>query len=166
MHFEMIVACTKTGIIGSNNTIPWYVPADLKHFKKLTENNIIVMGRKTFESLPILKNRIHVIITKQSNYETNGAVIANMENIFEKLKELKKSEIQKGKEGRIFIIGGGEIYLLFFDFCKTLHLTIINKNIIGDTFFPLYKIKEYKEPEEGEYHFMTYQLHPTNHIKD
>jgi len=155
---EMVVACTKNGVIGNKNSIPWHIPEDLKHFRRLTEYNIIVMGRKTYESMPKLKNRVNVIITNQKDYVCDSTV-ANMENIFEKLNVLQKLEIQNGREGRIFIIGGGEIYNLFFDYCSKIHLTIVNHDISGDTFFPLYKIKEYKEPTEmGEYKFITYEV--------
>jgi len=157
MEMEMIVACTKTGVIGNNNTIPWHIPEDLKHFKKLTEHNILVMGRKTYESLPLLKNRKFVVITNNSEY-CKDVVVANMETVLHKLNKLQKEEWDNGRKGKIFIIGGGEIYNLFFDLCSKVHLTIVNKNIAGDTYFPLYKIKEYKEPETGDYTFLTYNL--------
>ncbi len=63
--YELIVAMTPAGVIGHNGTIPWHIPEDLEYFKKMTIGGIIVMGRKTFESLPrILPNRIHVVITR------------------------------------------------------------------------------------------------------
>ena len=64
-NFELVVAMDVDGCIGSNNTIPWSLPEDLKHFKELTENNIVIMGRKTFESLPNgpLKNRMNIVIS-------------------------------------------------------------------------------------------------------
>ena len=75
----LIVAFNKQNVIGFNNTIPWYIPEDLQNFKRLTNNHIIVMGRKTFESFPNgpLKNRIHVVITNQTEYSES-----NNENIY------------------------------------------------------------------------------------
>jgi dihydrofolate reductase len=158
-NFEMIVACSKNGVIGINNTIPWYIPDDLKYFRKMTEHNIIVMGRKTFESLPKLKNRIHVVITNQE-YGNHDWIAANMGNVFEKISKLRDSEIQKGREGRVIVIGGGEIYNLFFDYCNLIHVTLINKNYEGDTHFPLYKLKDYDETiiSDNETHkYITYR---------
>ena len=64
--FELIVACTPSGVIGNNNTIPWHIPEDLTHFRKITEGHIVIMGRKTFESLPNqipLKKRYNIVLT-------------------------------------------------------------------------------------------------------
>jgi dihydrofolate reductase len=136
---EMIVACTTTGIIGNNNKIPWYIPEDLQHFKTITENGIVVMGRKTFESLPNgkLKNRINVVITrsffsveKNSLYE--DVIFAN-ENTIDSI----LYTIWKNTNKSIFIIGGSEIYNLFFDRCDIFHFTfVLDDNIKGDVILP------------------------------
>ena len=72
MNFELIVAFNKKGVIGKDNTIPWHVPEDLKYFQKTTKGHIIVMGRKTYESLPNgpLKNRINIVITNNPSQYT------------------------------------------------------------------------------------------------
>ena len=103
---NLIVAFNKKNVIGLNNKIPWHIPEDLKEFKRLTNNQIIVMGRKTFESLPNgpLKNRIHVIITNQTGYYDNNnekIYYCNLKQSFSLLNKIK-SETQKD----IFIIGG------------------------------------------------------------
>ena len=131
MNYEMIVATNKEGIIGINNTIPWYIPEDLQYFKKITENHIIVMGRKTFESLPnILKNRIHLILTKNSLFSDK---YKNQENVYV-CNSIVQSNIllndlieKTGK--KVFIIGGSEIYSLFYDYCKIFHITQVHHKI-------------------------------------
>lgn len=135
MSYEMIVATNKQGIIGINNSIPWYIPEDLQYFKKITESHIIVMGRKTFESLPnILKNRIHLILTKNSSFNDN---YNNKENIFvcnsiTSTNKLLNELIEKtGK--KVFIIGGSEIYKLFYDYCKVFHITQVHYKITNNS---------------------------------
>ena len=123
MNFELIVASDKNGVIGYNNTIPWYIPEDLKRFRQLTLNNIVVMGRKTFESLPNgpLKDRINIVITQNPNQYTNtdSVIYSNMENAFDAIKHNNTNK-------KVFIIGGSEIYKLFFNHCSTIHLTKVS----------------------------------------
>lgn len=132
MNFELIVACNKKGIIGNNNNIPWYIPEDLKFFRDKTINNIVIMGRKTFESLPnkILKNRLNIVITNNYlNYNNidNKLIFTNMDNF---------NYILPNDDRKIFIIGGNNIYKLFFNKCNIINLTIINNYTDGDTLFP------------------------------
>lgn len=142
MKCELIVACTKDGVIGCNNMIPWYIPEDLKYFRNTTINNIVIMGRKTFESLPngYLKNRINIVLTNKKITNPN-VIFTNYENIFSIIEKLQTEETKK-----IFIIGGSEIYRLFFNYCDTIHLTVIDNTITGDIIFP-YQIKQFAEPK-------------------
>ena len=127
---EMIVACDFNGVIGIDNSIPWYIPEDLKNFKLLTNNHILVMGRKTFESLPNgpLKNRIHIVLSNSmKNYHNNDKVIiTNLDNVNNVINNVKKDK-------KVFVIGGNEIYNLFFDKCSKFHLTFVCKKFNGDT---------------------------------
>ncbi|MDP6869386.1 MAG: dihydrofolate reductase [Candidatus Poseidoniaceae archaeon] len=116
----MIVACDRNGAIGRNGKLPWKQSTDLKHFKNITLNSNIIMGRKTWESLPgKLPKRRHFVLSRNN--------VENVETIsFDDALKL---------EG--WIIGGGEIYKLFLPHVKTLHRTIIDTRITGaDTFFP------------------------------
>lgn len=133
---RLIVAFNHNNVIGNNNKIPWYIPEDLKLFQKITKNHIIVMGRKTFESLPNgpLKNRINVVITNQTGlydkcHET--LIYTNFENSFALLETLQK-ETQK----EVFIIGGNTIYKQYFEYCTKFHISFINNTQSGDTTFP------------------------------
>ena len=133
MNFELIVAFNKKNVIGIDNKIPWYVPEDLKQFRKTTKGHIVVMGRKTFESLPNgpLKNRINVVITNKKT-ETNNQELffCNFDDSFALLEKL-----QKETEKKVFIIGGNTIYNQYFKYCTRFHITVIDDHHDGDVFF-------------------------------
>lgn len=122
--------------IGKDNQLLWSIPEDLIHFKKLTLNHTVIMGRKTWESIPEkfrpLPNRQNIVITRDEKYIAPGALIAN--SIQEGLEKAKETE---GTE--IFIIGGGEIYKQSMPYVKKLYLTIVESEVEGDTFFPEYE---------------------------
>lgn len=144
MNLELIVATSINNVIGIDNTIPWYIPDDLKRFKQITENHIVIMGRNTFESLPNgkLKNRINIVLTTDYiNYNktnTDTDIIytdfTNLQEIIDNLREIYNKK-------KLFVIGGSEIYNLLYNKCKILHLTIIYNYIEGDTYLP-FNIKE------------------------
>jgi len=124
----IIVAVAQNNALGKNNQLIWHLPDDLKRFKKLTLNHHIIMGRKTFESLPgILPNRKHIVISRNTNYKKNDIIV--VKNIDEALKIVPKNE-------EIFIIGGGEIYNLFLKIATKIELTQVHHSFEADTFFP------------------------------
>ena len=129
-NFELIFASDVNGVIGNNNTIPWYVPEDLSYFRKITTYGIVVMGRKTFESLPngFLKNRINIVITnnyKNYNNIDNTLIFTDIINVFTIIEN-----IQKETNKKVFIIGGSMIYRIFYNFCNVIYHTIVyNINI-------------------------------------
>jgi dihydrofolate reductase len=130
MEINLIWAQNFDGGIGENGELPWHISEDLKNFKKITLNSIIIMGRKTWDSLPFkpLPNRRNIVLSKNK--------IKNVEvyhNIDECLDVLKKEAISK-----VFIIGGASIYKLFFNHASQLHITFINiQSNSLDTFFPI-----------------------------
>lgn len=134
MDYELIVAMSKNLVIGKNNKIPWHVPEDLKFFKDITMNSILVMGRKTFDSLPNgpLRNRHHIVITRTPSFYTNSDQVtycspSDADYIIKQT---------RGVSQKVFIIGGAEIYNLFFHSCAKLHITTIDMIVDGDTYFP------------------------------
>ena len=134
MDLELIVAASKNGIIGDKNNIPWHIPEDLQHFKKITQNSIIIMGRKTYESLPngSLPNRLNIVLTRTPEKNDNENVIfTNIDNLFTNINK-HKTEKQK-----VFVIGGCEIYSLLIRYCVLLHITIIYDDVKGDCMFPI-----------------------------
>lgn len=133
---NLIVAFNRKNVIGLNNTIPWYIPEDLKEFKRITNNQIIVMGRKTFDSLPNgpLKNRINVVITNQTEYYDKSNERIHYCNFEQSSSLLNKLTIETQKE--VFIIGGSQIYKQFFEYCTKFYITLVENDENGDTFFP------------------------------
>ena len=146
--FELVVAMNMNGCIGSNNTIPWNLPEDLKHFKELTENNIVIMGRKTFESLPNgpLKNRLNIVISSKldNTYSYPNVIVTDMIDVF--------NVIQKYKPiyPKVFIIGGSQIYKLFIKYCNKLHITYIILDITGDTYFDKSLLSDFNIVNSGD----------------
>lgn len=142
---SIIAAVAKNNIIGGDNKLLWHIPEDLKHFKDITSNHTIIMGRKTFQSLPnVLPKRHHIVLTKDKNYIIDSdsvTIVHNLKEIVDKYKTSKEE---------VFVIGGGEIYSAFLPYCKNLYLTKINKNFEGDTFFPKIEPSQWKVTYSSE----------------
>lgn len=134
MKLSIIVAVAgKKRVIGKKGSLPWYIPDELKRFKQITMGHPIIMGRKTHESIgKVLPGRSNIIITHDSNYLVEGAVVAHS------LEEaIKQARNQPGND-EIFVIGGGEIYKQALPIANKIYLTYIDKEVAGDTFFPDY----------------------------
>jgi len=131
----MIAAMSTNRVIGINNQLPWHMPADLKHFKSLTINKPVVMGRKTYESIgKPLPNRQNIIVTKQANYRASGCDVVNSIDAAINAAEAKHE---------IMIIGGANLFEQCLPLAKRLYLTVIETNIAGDTFFPNWNKEEW-----------------------
>ena len=128
---SLIVAIAQNNVIGGDNKLLWHISDDLKRFKKITSGNTIVMGRKTFESLPeVLPNRKHIILTRDKNYTVDNPYVEVIHNINDIINNFKNSPVE------VFIIGGGEIYNQFINYADKIYLTKVFKNFEGDTTFP------------------------------
>ncbi|MDZ4994238.1 dihydrofolate reductase [Clostridium perfringens] len=129
--FSIIVAKSINNIIGVNNSMPWNIPSDLKRFKELTMGKKILMGRKTFESLPcVLPGRTHLVLTTNKNfsYDHKDVIIYNdLKELIEEYKDIKEE---------IFVIGGGKIYSELLKYASKLYITEVLKEFEGDTYFP------------------------------
>ncbi len=124
----LIAAAAENNALGKDNDLLWHLPNDFKRFKKITSGYPIIMGRKTFESLPgILPKRTHIIITRQNNYFKEGCLIAN---------SLKEAIALANNSAKIFVIGGGEIYKQSMEIADCIELTRIHADFEADTFFP------------------------------
>jgi dihydrofolate reductase len=171
MNYEMIVAVSENGVIGNDDKIPWNIKEDLTHFKNVTENHVVVMGMKTFLTLPKkpLKNRINIVLTREKKTEYakymalhNDVYILTLSDAVELLDDFHK-------EKKIFIIGGSEIYEIFYPKCSTFHITVINKEVVGNVYFPFLddirktcelkceSDKMYSESETASFQFLTYK---------
>ena len=120
MNINIIVAASKNHVIGLDNTIPWRCPSDLKRFKKLTKGHHILMGRKTFESLPdLLPNRTHLIITRDLNPISLDENAMYFNSILDAI-----NYAYYNNEEELFIIGGGEIYKQCINICNKICITV------------------------------------------
>lgn len=144
---NLIVAVDKGWAIGRDGRLLVAIPADQQMFLRETTGKVVVMGRKTLESLPgaqPLGNRVNLVLTRDRNYKAKGAVICHsMEEALEMLREYDAENV--------YIIGGQSIYEQFLPYCETAHVTAIDYTYDADTFFPnLDKDGEWKLAEEGE----------------
>jgi len=120
----IVVARAQNGVIGRDGKLPWHIPADLKRFKALTMGTAMVMGRKTFESLPgLLPGRRHIVLTRDRGWSAPGAEVAH---------SLDEALALPG--GRLSVIGGSDIFALFLPLGDRIELTEVLADIAGDTF--------------------------------
>lgn len=145
MKISCIVATAKNNVIGKDNQIPWYLPADLKYFKKCTLDHHIIMGRNCFESIGrALPKRTNVIVTRDMFYTVSNCMIAH--SVGEAL-----SIAEDNGEEEAFIIGGGQIYKQTIDLWDKLYLTEVDLEVDGDVFFPEIDLTEWKMIKKKDY---------------
>ena len=131
MIVSLVVAAAENNVIGKNNQLLWHLPNDLKFFKNTTWGMVVIMGRKTFESVnKPLPGRINIVITRQSDWATEEVITATDLN-----DALKKAAETNCKE--IFVIGGGEIYKQSMAIANKIYITRVHTAPDGDTFFPV-----------------------------
>lgn len=140
MNVSLIVAKSKNNVIGRNGGMPWRLSSDLKRFKQITKEGIVIMGRKTFESIgKPLPNRINIIITSNKEYVANGCFVLHS---IDEVLQLIIDGIFKNYQN-IFFIGGESIYKEVISFCDKLYITEVDCDIDGDTFFPEFNKNEW-----------------------
>ncbi|MSP86562.1 MAG: dihydrofolate reductase [Methylotenera sp.] len=133
----MIVAVAKNNVIGINNTLPWHLPEDLKRFRALTTGHHIIMGRRTYESLGrLLPGRTTVIVTRNQDYQLDGACIAH---------SLEVAVALCQNDDEAFVIGGAEIYQNGLELANKIYLTEVDLAVEGDAFFPAIDLKHWQE---------------------
>ena len=155
----LIAAVAKNGVIGRNNALPWHLPEDMKHFKALTTGHPVIMGRKTWESLPPkfrpLPQRSNIVVTRNAGYVAEGArVVTSMD---------AAREFGAGEPA--YVIGGAELYALALPLAQRLELTEIDADFSGDAFFPAFNRAEWHETQRAagvsadglRYRFTTYE---------
>jgi dihydrofolate reductase len=151
--FKAIVAMSLNRVIGAANKIPWHLPEDFKWFKKMTTGHVIVMGRKTYESIgKPLPNRTTIVLSRSPLNIPGIKVITD-------LKELNSLQAEAA-ERDIFICGGAQIYEQALPMCSDLYLTLVKRTVEGDTFFPAFEDKFTVEQEildQGEFKILHYR---------
>jgi dihydrofolate reductase len=158
----IVVAVAHDNVIGKSNSLPWYLPADLRHFKEVTTDGTVIMGRKTYESIverlgKALPNRRNIVVTRSEH----SAPDAEFVNSIEKALQLAADDED------VFIIGGAQIYEQALPLADTIYLTEVDADIDGDTFFPTLDENEWQEvareshkkddKNEYDYAFVTLQ---------
>jgi len=124
-RITLVVARAQNGVIGREGKLPWHLPADLKRFKALTMGSAMVMGRKTFESLPgLLPGRRHIILTRDPMWSADGAKVAHS----------VREALQLAGSEPVSVIGGADIFALFLPLADGIELTEVLDDVAGDTF--------------------------------
>lgn len=168
MTLALIAAVARHGVIGRDNGLVWHEPLDQQHFRALTLGCPVVMGRKTWESLPArfrpLPGRRNVVVTRQAGYAAPGAETAGSLPLA--LALLAPAETDTDAEAQqVFVIGGAELYALALPLADRLELTEIDADLAGDTHFPHFEPKDFtetrREPHTAadgtRFAFVTYQ---------
>ncbi|GHT95517.1 dihydrofolate reductase [Betaproteobacteria bacterium] len=159
----LIAAVARNRVIGIDNRLPWHLPEDMRHFREVTRGNPVIMGRKTWESLPDtfrpLPGRVNIVISRQPDYPASGATLATS---LPAALELTANNA--------FIIGGEQLYALALPHADRLLLTEVDMDVAGDAWFPAFSSAEWQEvareqqlSEKGiAFAFVTYERRKTN----
>lgn len=144
MILSLVAAMAKNRTIGNNNKLIWHLPEDLEFFKTTTKNKVMIMGRKTFDSLPkVLPNRFHIVISRSTPASAQERVqfVTSVDESIATSQQL----IKAGWPDEVCVIGGAEIYKLFVPLANKIILTEINKDYEGDTHFPEFDKSKFRE---------------------
>ena len=136
-NLSIIVAVAENLAIGKNNDLLWHLSSDLKRFKKLTTGHPVVMGRRTWESLPKrpLPGRRNIVFTQNTDFKADGAeVVHSVNSLFKVLKDY---------DDEVFVMGGASIYQLLLPFTNRLYVTRVYREFDGDVFFPVIDMSEF-----------------------
>ncbi len=154
---SIIVAAARNRVIGINNTLPWHLPEDLRHFKALTMGHHIIMGRKTYESIGRpLPGRTTVIVSRDPGYRIEGCLTAD---------SVQRAMALCQGDAEIFFVGGANLYGQALPFAQRLYLTEIQQDYLGDAWFPEFDRALWREVNREShtsasglgYDFVTYE---------
>ncbi len=158
MKLSIIAAMSANRVIGSNNDLPWRLPADLKRFKNLTMGHHLIMGRKTFESIgQPLPGRTTIVMTHHTDYAPEGVQVAH---------SVDQALQMAAGDDEVFVAGGGQIYRQMLPRADRLYLTSIHDEFEGDTDFPEFKESDWQliseeghEPDEKNPYTYTFSVY-------
>ena len=143
MIVSLIAAMARNRVIGCDNGLPWHLPEDLRRFKARTSGHIVVMGRRTWESVGApLPDRRCIVVTRDRNYHADGAEVVH---------SLDDALARAADEQEVFVLGGAEIYALALPRADRIYLTVVHAEPEGDTYFPEFDDTEWTLTEE-EHH--------------
>ncbi|MBT8365817.1 MAG: dihydrofolate reductase [Deltaproteobacteria bacterium] len=153
---SLIVAMASNRVIGDKGEIPWKIPGEQKMFKEFTMGHTMIMGRKTYEAIGrALPGRTNIVITRQSEYQAPGCkVVHDLDSAL---------EFCSSEEDEAFIIGGGQIYNETISVADRIYLTVLPREVSGDTYFPEFSESDFKIIKSDfidavePYHFYIYE---------
>lgn len=135
----LIAAVAENRVIGKDGRMPWDIPEDLEHFKRLTMGNAVIMGRKTYEEIGRpLPGRRNIILSKTRKFDGENCVTVSS----------PEEAIREAGNRDIFVIGGEEVFRMFLPLAEVLYLTEIEREYEGDTFFPSFSLSEFERSAE------------------
>jgi dihydrofolate reductase len=134
---SLIWAMAENRVIGKDNRLPWHLPADLRHFKSLTLGKPILMGRKTWESLPgLLPDRQHIVLSRDMAYRADGCSLVH---------SVAEALDAAGEAPELMVVGGAALYEAMLPLADRLYVTLVHAEAEGDTFFPPFTLSEWEE---------------------
>jgi len=143
MRLSIIVAMDASRVIGHENRLPWHLPADLKHFRRITMGKPILMGRRTWESIGRpLPGRINIVITRDTSYTAEGCTVVH---------SVAEALLAAQGHDEVMVIGGEQLYRQVLPDTDTLYLTLVEGDFPGDAFFPELDQAEWREVERSEH---------------
>ena len=164
MDINLIYARAANGVIGNNNAMPWHLPEDMAHFKRLTQGWPVIMGRKTWDSLPVkfrpLPGRTNIVITRQADWEATGGKVAA---------SIEEAIGLSGNSEQVWVIGGAQIYAQAEPLAQRIEVTEIAEEFAGDAFAPVLGDQWNEVSRENhvssnglKFSFVSYKKHKEN----
>jgi dihydrofolate reductase len=157
MRLSLIVAASENNVIGIDGGLPWSLPDDMKRFKELTRGKPVIMGRKTYESIPAkfrpLPERVNIVVTRQREYAAPGCMVVASFNA------AVDAAVATGND-HVFVIGGGEIYREALVVADAVYLTRVHTTLTGDVTFPALSSSEWREVSREEHPADDRHAHP------
>jgi dihydrofolate reductase len=155
---SLVAAMSENRVIGLHGGLPWHLPRDLQHFKRVTIDHTVIMGRKTFEEVKRPRaNRRNVVVTRNPEFRPHGVTV---------VPSLDEALALGATEDEVFVIGGGEIYRLAMPRADRIYLTLVHATVEGDTFFPEFDhgawvviSEEHHPADQKNQHAMTFRTY-------
>ena len=143
MKRSLVVAVARNGVIGRDNALPWRLPADMAHFKRVTMGHPIVMGRRTYESIgKPLPGRMNIVVTHNREFSAPGCTVVN---------SLEEAWRAAGDADEVSIIGGTTLFAETLPIADVIHFTEVQADVPGDTYFPPFDRRQWDEKEVGRH---------------
>ena len=139
----IIAAVAANGVIGNGNAIPWRLPSDFAHFKRMTVGKPLIMGRRTFESIGRpLPGRTNIVVTRQEGYHPDGVIVVpSLEAALDRAQEITQAD----RANEVMVGGGAEIYAQALPIADRLYITHVGANPDGDAYFPTVDMQQWRE---------------------